>query len=174
MQPERRPSLLLPASRLRWRKDGGDFSRLSKSRGRALPARGDALLPQQPACEEGSPWEDAGRARESRKARGSHAGKAQGVEMPKRSQFEGYFWCRRNQKSGSEGIGETSVAWGSEQAALLQMEERGRGAHGQRLGCAPAQSPGPQGRPQPGPRTLRHLQQHPVRAPGGPSGSSWG
>lgn len=57
-------------------------------------------------------WEEAGRARESRKARGSHAGKALGVEMPKRSEFEGYFCCRRNQKSGSEGIGETSVACG--------------------------------------------------------------
>lgn len=55
-------------------------------------------------------WKDAGGACESHTAQGSHTGKAQKVEMSKKREFEGYFCSRRNQKSGSEGIGDTSVA----------------------------------------------------------------
>lgn len=31
------------------------------------------------------------------------------VEMSKKSGFEGYFCSRKNQKSGSEGVGDVSV-----------------------------------------------------------------
>lgn len=115
---------------MRWRKNrirasnNSDSSRSSLSRSGIFPClkrggpwaahdiHGTSLFAR------GCPgWEDAC---ESHAAQGGHAGRAQKVEMPKKSEFEGYFCSRRNQKSGSEGIGDNVSGFLDEKDTFLQ------------------------------------------------------
>lgn len=62
--------------------------------------------------------------------------------MPKKSEFEGYFCSRRNQKSGSEGIGDNVSGFLDEKDISPNLEDKVPHPSSSAVPCCQAQGPG--------------------------------